>query len=73
MNTDKFKELLYKTKSVYEENKRWFQIGIPALVYTLGVLSTGINRSEPGFNLNPLVAIPTLFSPSGKALILCSF
>ena len=70
MNTDKFKELLYKTKSVYEENKRWFQIGIPALVYTLGVLSTGINRSEPGFNLNPLVAIPTLFSPSGKALIL---
>ena len=68
--TDKIKEILYKVQSSYEENKRWFQIGIPVLLYILGVLSTGIDRSEPGFNLNPLVAIPTLFSPSGRALIL---
>lgn len=44
-------------------------IGVPLLVYTLGVLSTGVDKTEAGFCLNPFVAIPTLFSPSGQALI----
>lgn len=59
-----------KIKKAYAEHERWFQIGIPALIYILGVLATGIDRSEPGFSLNPFKAIAALFSESGKALMI---
>lgn len=57
----------------YAEHKRWFLIGTPTLIYVLGVLATGIDRSEPGFSLNPFKAMAALFSDSGKALMLLLF
>ena len=62
--------LLDKAKDTYREYKPWFQIGIPLLIYTLGVLATGVDKSEPGFSLNPFKAILALFSESGRSLIL---
>ena len=62
-----------KINKTYAEYKRWFQIGIPALIYILGVLATGIDRSEPGISLNPFKGMAALFSESGKALITLLF
>ena len=58
-----------KLKKEYAEHKRWFQIGIPTLIYILGVLATGIDRTEPGISLNPFKAVAALFSKSGQALM----
>ena len=62
--------LLDKIEDAYKEYKPWFQFGIPLLIYTLGVLATGIDKSEPGFSLNPFKAVMALFSKSGQSLIL---
>ena len=67
---DILEALLDKIEDTYKEYKPWFQIGIPLLVYTLGVLATGVDRSEPGFSLNPFKAVLALFSESGQSLIL---
>lgn len=66
---DKIQEWIRAIKTAYQNHKRWFTVGLPLLVYLLGVLATGVDKSYKGFKLNPFVAIPTLFSRSGRAMI----
>lgn len=66
---DKIREWFERGKDIVMKNLKYIAIGIPALMYILGFLATGFDKSYKGFNPNPIVAMQTLFSPYGRSLL----
>ena len=67
---DKIQEWVARLKDETKEYLPFIAIGVPLVLYALGILSTFVDKSYPGLNYNPIVAMKTLFSPHGRAMIL---
>jgi len=70
MDIKRISEFFDRLKDDFKQYRVFIAIGIPLILYTLGILSTFVDKSYPGLSYNPITAMRTLFSPHGKALLL---